>query len=486
MPNNSNNHQDNSLKTVEHNQVNSSKSSKSHSKLTKTFKKYWWTIPLVAIILAIGGVTVMRLREDSTPETTENQTTPLSVTTVTAVREPIQAWVASLGIVRAAFYQHLTFEVEGDVTYLADRDNGRLREGDFVTKGELLAKVDDRELNADLQQARAALAEARQQQAAARAQVAQTIAQLNRIQSTQNLAETQLQRYQFLYNEGAISESELDTRLNTLFESGANVQAAEAEVEAARQQLKATQAQIDTAQARVTQAKVALEGTRIYAPFDGVIAYLNYTEGEYFSPQIVTSQLGGDYQGILERIPMVIIDPSLYEVIIDLAGPTGQKIRVGQEALIVPESAIANSNNTNINDIYQQNLIEAAKAEGEVFSVNPAISPGERTVEARVRLNPETTSNIRHGEQVLTWIAVETADNAVVVPLNAIVYRDQSPYIFVVNQEEETKTIEQRQVKLGIRGISKQQILQGVEAGESVVTKGQNRLVEGAPVQIVQ
>ena len=38
---------------------------------------------------------------------------------------------------------------------------------------------------------------------------------------------------------------------------------------------------------------------------------------------------------------------------------------------------------------------------------------------------------------------------------------------------------------LGIKGIIKQQIISGVEAGETVVTQGQNRLVDGTPVRSV-
>ncbi|MGK7949720.1 MAG: hypothetical protein AB4368_13250 [Xenococcaceae cyanobacterium] len=95
---------------------------------------------------------------------------------------------------------------------------------------------------------------------------------------------------------------------------------------------------------------------------------------------------------------------------------------------------------------------------------------------------PETTSNLKHGEQVTTSIAVEEVEEAIVVPLNAIVYRDRVPYVFVVNQEN---IVEQRQVQLGIKGIIKQQILSGIEAGETIVTQGQNRLVEGTPVRSV-
>ena len=482
------------------------------------FKQYWW-LALLGVLL-VGGVAVWQPWSNTSEETpTETETVKLSVRTTTAKVAPIRAWVSSEGNVQAVNYKHLAFEVEGDVTYIADRNGRELREGDRVFQGELLATVDERELLADVSQAQAAIAEARQNRAAAaaevaraetqvaqaRSQVRQAQAQVNKAQTGQNLAQTNLERYRLLVQEGAISESEFDSRISTAQDATADVDATQAEVDAATEQVrsaqaqvraaqeqyKATQSAITTAQARLSQAQVALEGARLYAPFDGIVAYLNINEGEYYSPQIVSSQLGGDYQGILNRIPMVIIDPSQYEVMVDLAGSNGDRVKVGQPAFIATggniQQPVGTSNSgtafTESNSNTQQEfLIDNARASGEVFAVNPAISPGGRAIEATVRLQPETTEDIKHGEQVLTWIAVAEEPNAVVVPLNAVVYRDQTPYVFVVNSEG---IIEQRQVELGIRGITRQQILSGVEPEESVVTQGQNRLVDGAEVRIV-
>ena len=487
-------------------------------KKTNVFKKYWW-LALLGLLLA-GGVAVWQPWSNKAEETpTETEAVKLSVRTTKAEIAPIRAWVSSEGNVQAVNYKHLAFEVEGDVTYIADRNGRELREGDRVTKGELLATVDDRELLADVSQARAAIAEAQQNRAAAaaevaraetqvaqaRSQVRQAQAQVNKAQTGQNLAQTNLERYRLLVQEGAISESEFDSRISTAQDATADVSATQAEVDAATEQVrsaqaqvraaqeqyKATQSAITTAQARLSQAEVALEGARLYAPFDGIVAYLNINEGEYYSPQVVSSQLGGDYQGILNRIPMVIIDPNQYEVMVDLAGSNGDRVEVGQPAFIASggniqqpmEASNSSTAFTDSNsDTQQEFLTDNARASGEVFAVNPAISPGGRAIEATVRLQPQTTEGVKHGEQVLTWIAVAEEPNAVVVPLNAVVYRDQTPYVFVVNSEE---IIEQREVELGIRGITQQQIISGVEPEESVVTQGQNRLVDGAEVRIV-
>ncbi|MGI0487233.1 efflux RND transporter periplasmic adaptor subunit [Pantanalinema rosaneae CENA516] len=478
--------------------------------LQTTLKRYWWVIPIAAIVLTIGGITAVRLQENAREETTIATPTRLSVQTAIAQRQPIQAWTSSEGTVQAVKFQHLSFEEAGDVTYLAQRDGRRLRAGDRVRTGELLARIDARTLQADVQQAEANVAEVRQQQAAAgaevaaaqqqvaqaQAQVQQTQAQVRQAQASLTLAQTEFQRYQLLFEQGVISASDLDTRRNAVQDAAANLQAVQAQVNAAQAQVRTAQAQVQsaqeqriaaasrvtTAQAALSQTQVALEGTSIYAPFDGVIAYLNITEGEYFSPQIVTSQLAGNYQGILERIPMVIIDPAQFEVIVDLPGERAERVRSGQTAVVAAETASRNSS-ISTSASASDNLLANARARGEVFSVNPAISPGGRAVAARVRLQPETTQMLQHGERVTTWIATATDPNAVVVPLNTVVQRNQQSYVFVVNQ---AGTVEQRPVELGITGIDQQAIARGVNPGEAIVIQGQNQLVDGVPVQVVE
>ena len=113
------------------------------------FKQYWW-LALLGVLL-VGGVAVWQPWSNTSEETpTETETVKLSVRTTKAKIAPIRAWVSSEGNVQAVSYKHLAFEVEGDVTYIADRNGRELREGDRVSEGELLATVDERELLADV------------------------------------------------------------------------------------------------------------------------------------------------------------------------------------------------------------------------------------------------------------------------------------------------------------------------------------------------
>ncbi|MBE9063412.1 efflux RND transporter periplasmic adaptor subunit [cf. Phormidesmis sp. LEGE 11477] len=467
----------------------------------KRRKFSWWMLPVLGLILAVGGLSVYRLQGKNSEVAAVAERAPLSVRTVAAVEGDIQAWVSSEGTVQAVRFKHLAFDVDGDITYLVSQDGRSLRAGDLVQQGELLAQIDDRRLQADVIQAESSVNEVRRQRgaaaasvaqaeagvASARAQVAQAEAQRSQAVSSRTLAQTESQRYQALYEQGAISNSELDNRINTFQDAGAQSQSADAQVQsaqaqvstaqaqvvAAQQQLQAVDSQIDTALARLEQARIALEGTQIYAPFDGVVAYLNIRENEYYSQQAVSSQLG-NYQELLNRVPIVVIDPSDFEVVAELPASSGDRIKSGQTALITPNvTQVASTSN---------NLADRAEARGEVYSVTPAVSPGNRSIDVTAQIS-SGFANLQHGGSVTLWVAADEKENAVVVPLNAVVFRNQVPYVFVVNDEN---IVEQREVELGVEGLDKREILSGVKPGEQLVTEGQNGLVDGAEVNVTQ
>ncbi|MEL6470981.1 MAG: efflux RND transporter periplasmic adaptor subunit [Cyanobacteria bacterium J06623_4] len=478
--------------------ADSSKNAAHKPNLGSRLKGRWWLIPAVGIVIAIGGLTAVRIQQTRSQDIEASTPAPLTVRSAIAQSAPIQAWTSSEGIVEAVRFKYLTFDVAGDVTYLAEREGRNLREGDTVTAGELLAQIDDRSLQADVNQAQAAVNEAMRQRGAAaasvaqaesqvaqaRAQVAQTQAQLNQAESAQNLAQTESQRYQQLFSQGAISASELDNRLSTLQDSAAQVQAAQAQVSAAQaqvstaqaqvlsaqEQLRATDSQIETARARLQQAQVALEGTRLYAPFDGIVAYLNIRESENYAPQGAQNDPG--------EVPIVVVDPSQYEVIADFAAYRGERIAPGQTTLVQDGQV-----NSAVSAQPSDDLLSRADAQGEVYSVNPAVSPDGRSIEVTSRIS-SGGANLRHGENITLWVAIAEAEDAVTVPLSAVVYREQQPYVFVIN--EQTNQVEQRLVEIGIEGLNERQILSGVTVGEEVVTEGQNRLVDGATVQVAQ
>ncbi|MBP0001098.1 MAG: efflux RND transporter periplasmic adaptor subunit [Cyanobacteria bacterium SID2] len=511
------------------------------------WRKPWIYFASIATFSLLTGVAVVSRLQEPIQSASISDAAGLPVRAVPAHTAPIESWVFGDGNVRAVRAKHLTFEISGTVNTIVQIDGRELREGDRVSAGQLLAQVDDRQLQADLAQSRAAAAEARQQELTAiaqqqqtqaqveqaraqveqyRAQVASTEAQrsqaiqnvtraeadVHRAESNLELAEADFNRYSDLVEQQVVERRQLDVARNAYNEAQAslesaraslraahddvraaetqiaaaqsqvaaaeqNVIAIEGSVRAADSQIQAARAGVESAEANITRSSVEVEDSQIVAPFDGIVAYLNVREGEYWNPQVVNST---SYQDLIESIPIVIIDPSQYEIEIELPAFEGQQVEPGQRALVVLEQDMTTASQIGLTS---EQLTEIAVAEGTVFSVSPSVTPGRRGVEVTVRIS-HGGDKLKHGARVHTWIAVDENPNAVVAPYRAFVYRDREPHVFVVNPE--TNHVEERTVELGIEGLSQQEIVRGVEPNERIVVEGQNRLVDGTPVEIIE
>ncbi len=491
------------------------------------------------LLLALGWVgfrAISALRNPEEPEVaTSTERAALAVSAVQATQNPIQAWVFGDGYARAVRFKHLTFEVDGTITDVKTVSGRDLREGDFVRQGELLARVDQRKANADVQvafagrteaqqqvntaianlqqsqanydQARNAVVEAEAREEQARASLTEARANLARTRNDRQLAERERDRRRQLFEQNVIPASELDVYETNLKNAEEAIAAAQAQVQSAQKQVEAAQAQVETAESQVAAAATGVrsaesqvtaarsgvnrasaelqktavnrEDTEIRAPFNGIVAHLNIREGDYWTPQRV--QASGDYQSIIERVPMVVIDPRQFEVNVSMPAYQGNQVQPGQRAAVVLEPDVRGAEN-----MTSDRLAEVATATGRVFSVSPSVSPGERAVNVTIRIT-DGASSLQNNARVGVWIAVDEKAAATVVPRNAIVFRDRDPHVFVIQQTPDGQTfVERRDIERGINGMEDQEIQTGVQPGEWLVTDGKERLVDGAPVNVVE
>ncbi len=497
-----------STQTIVKNQEKEKLTEPTVSQLPVLKGKFNWLYLLLGITFFGLGIVVFRyIQASPQEETTEtSQVARLPVRATKAQIKPIQNLVFGDGQVGAVHTKHLSFEAAGTITFLKKIEGRDLREGDRVRQGELLAKIDARRLKSDLAQAKAKTAEAEAQKVVAIASIAQakaaieqaqaevvrTKAELQAAANGRDLALSEFKRREILLKEGAIAISEVDVYRNQVQDAQAKVQAEQATVAAAQSNIKASKGQLDSAQAQLaasqasieaaraqqTRSEVNLEDTVIRAPFDGIVAHLNISEGDYWIPERLI--ISDKYQSVVDTIPLIVIDPGQYEIDVKLPAFQGKDVRPGQSAYIVLDEDMSAASTQGMT---ADELKELARARGKVFAVSPSVTPGERATEVRVRLT-EGIAQVRHGGRVSVWIAVAENPQAITVPLNAVIYREQKPYIFVVNQEE--KIAELRLVKEGIQGISQQEIKAGINAGDLIITEGRTRLVNGTPIDVIE
>ena len=115
----------------------------------KSNKPLWPAVVLAMLVVAgLVGVRIYRKLTAATPsgETEEAAIAQarLPVRVLRAQKGPIQGWVFDEGSVWPVRRRILNFQASGDITYVAKINGVELREGDFVSQGQLLATIDAR------------------------------------------------------------------------------------------------------------------------------------------------------------------------------------------------------------------------------------------------------------------------------------------------------------------------------------------------------
>jgi len=434
-------------------------------------RKVLFFLFLSVLIVGVASVSVWRLHELGEKQSAVDGRAcqPLGVRCIRAVKGPIHALVFGEGTARAVRREFLTFEHPGKITYVkTDEDGNPVSEGARVEGpksgkqlGELLASVDKRQHVEELKVAGSSLIESKQQVEVAKAQIAQAEAQ-------QKLALENYKRKETLYGVKAISKYELDV-------ARTNLKSADTEVQSARARLESALSAVAAADARINQARLPMERSSIYAPFDGILTYVNIKQGDYFAANLV--DLSSE-EALLRSIPMVIIDPNQFEVSLDLPFFEGVLVKPGQLALILTMSNAVPS----VSELKSDRPLNEGIIRGSVFSVNPAVNPGGRSIQVKLRTE-KGALGIRDGMFVTCWVVVDEKEDAIVVPFDVFIYRQNKPFVFKVDPLKER--VDQIEIVEGISGLSAQEILAGVQEGDLLVTDGRHRLSNGVPVKVI-
>ena len=388
----------------------------------------------------------------------------VAVDTVTVDQRTIYDWAYSEGLAQGIRREYLNFERGGKVTFIAtDSNNIPVRAGSFVKGpksgerfGQLLGKVDERTDAESVREAEAGLV-------AADLRIEQAESQLKQAQNNLNLATTSYERAEYIWKQKLIPKEQYESSRTELLNAQESLKTAKAELATARSQKKSTIAQLN-------QAKVALEKTSIFAPFDGVLRKVNVREGDFWAgPAAAISDRERESSSA-----MVIVDTSQYEITLNVPYYAADKLKEGQPVFISWSPAkLTNSSKKAFND--------GQVTKGEVFSVSPSISLEQRAIEVKVHTS-EGAALLKDGMHVTAWIMVDQKDNALTVPYEAIVTRNNKAYVYVANDDNTAGLV---QVTTGVEGLENVEILSGLKAGMQVITAGNHKLVDGTAIRLV-
>ena len=313
-----------------------------------------------------------------------------------------------------------------------------IEEGMQVGEGQVLARLDATDAEA--------------QQALAQAQLEAARSQLGEIEANLALAERALERQQELKRRGLAAQSAVD--------------AAVAERTALAARLLSAREQVDVARRQVELAAIAVDNTVIRAPFAGVVVAKAAQPGEMISP--ISAGGGFTRTGI-----GTIVDMESLEIEVDVGESYIGRVQPG-----MPVAATLNA--------YPDWKIPA-----EVIAIVPMADRGKATVRVRIailqrdpRIVPDMGVRVSFMDADQP-VAAEAPPPGVLAPARAVVQRDGKALAFVVEGLEDGRgTVRARTLTLGRRLGERQEVTAGLAGGDSVVLDPPGELDDGASVRI--
>ena len=308
-----------------------------------------------------------------------------------------------------------------------------VQEGQAVKDGQVIARLDDTNARAALEQSKA------------------QVEQLEAALAAAKLADEDA-RPTYLRNQKQLSEGLISPETS---------EASKSAYDAAHTAVLVAERNLAVAKAAVEVNQRYEDDTIIKAPFDGVVTVKNAQPGEIVSPQFS----GGG--GIAK-----IVDMDSLEVDVDVSENFIHRVHSKQPATITLNA-------------YPDWQIPA-----EVIAVIPTADRSKATVKVRIafkqkdaRIVPEMGARVAflddaHESQQTS----RSAPPGVIVPPEAVVANGDSGVVYVINGN----TAEQRTVRLGTRNADGQTILSGLQAGALVAVGDLSKLADRAKVHVVQ
>ena len=388
----------------------------------------------------------------------------VAVEVATISTSTIYDWAFSEGLAQGIRREYLNFEKGGKITFIAEDDNGiPVRAGSLVKGpqtgekyGQLLARVDER---TDLESVKNYEAALRSSQLS----ISLSQSRIKQAQNNYNLAKTSFARTEAIWQQKLIPKEQYESSRTELLNAEESLKTAKTELANAKNQEKSAIAQLN-------QAKLGLEKTSIFAPFDGVLRKVNVREGDFWA---------GPSGGISDRekeasSAMVVVDNTQYEVTLNVPYYSAGKLKEQQTVFISWSSAL-------LTEAAQNQFTDGSVAHGQIFSVSPSISLEQRAIEVKVHTD-KGAELLKDGMHVMAWILVDQKQDVLLVPNEALVVRNNKPFVFVEQQGKAVLTA----IETGIEGLDNIEVLSGLSQGMKVITVGKHKLVDGTEVRVIQ
>ncbi len=339
--------------------------------------------------------------------------------------------------------------------------------GDRVRRGEVLIRLEQQELTAQVDQARAALDQARHRltelETGSRPQeIEQSRAAVRQAQANLLNAERNLHRMRELHAEGGASQQQVDDARTAYEVAAAQLRSATEGLDLAtvgprREQIDQARAALRQADATLALALANLANTEIRAPEDGTILERLAEIGETVTTGVTATR--GAKSAIVSMANLNDL-----RVELDINQNDLRRLRMGMPAVVALDAYPDRP--------YQGTLVEMA----------PEANRQKATLQVKVKVHdpddlirPEMNARVTFVEPPRPGGAAR-----VLVPKEALVGGPEAPAVFLVREGKALR----RPVRLGAESGTNVEVLEGLQGGEDVVIRGMAGLADGVAVRV--
>ena len=401
--------------------------------------KLLWGISVLTILIVAGGVTRFFSRNQDTQPSIKSLTVPVQTQSLTIVTE-------ASGSIQPIESVNISPKTTGRLAALY------VEQGDQVKTGQLLARMDSANLEAELAQTQAELAQAQAEytrilngnrnEAIARAK-----SQVKSAQARVDLAAKRAEKYSFLALEGAVAQLTLDEYINEDRTARANLAEAQEQLKelvtgSRYEDIQQYKARVNAAKAKVQLAKTRLKDAELRAPFDGIVSQKYAVVGSIVTPDVSASTTSS----------------ATSSSILSLASDLELNVKVS-------EASIANIEQKQaveiVADAYPNQTFQ-----GRVGQIAPEAIIENNVTSFEVKVELITgQNNLRSGMNVDAIFQGKTIVDALTIPTVAITTSQGQIGVNVATVESKSQF---KPVTIGLSQDGQTQIIQGLAASDRV------------------
>jgi HlyD family secretion protein len=344
-------------------------------------------------LIALGALIVLIIIAKKSGWIGKSETIKVSTELVT--KRNIVEIVSANGKIQPEVEVKISPDVSGEIVEL------KVKEGDQVKKGDLLAKINPDMYLSNLDRMVAALNTSKANLANSKARLAQVQAQFTN-------AKLSFDRNEKLFKDNAISQSEFDAAKSAY-------EVAKSEVDAANETVIASQYNVKSTEASLKEAKDNLIKTSIFAPVDGTISKLNVEKGERV---VGTSQFAGTEI-------MRIANLSEMEVNVSVNENDIVRVHLGDTALVEVDAYLNRKFKGVVTEIANSANTTGVSAD-QITNFDVKIRIIRESYADLVSEKDVNKSPFRPGMSATVDIQTKTVYNVLSVPIQSVTTRDDT------------------------------------------------------------